>query len=610
VHSASLRRLSGKLRAASSWARDLDTDYIKVFHTPTEHGASRAYRLHRDAGVVLGTLFARQPLESGPSASGPLLSLSESDSAQIERSEGRHLISAWWGRYVAVLNDARQAVTRVIRDPSGHFPCFRTRASGLRIYFSYLGDLTEFNLRPFSVNWDHMAARLVRPGIQSRETGLLEVEELHAGECDVIRPGSTSRRVYWHPFEIAQKDLLDEPREAAKLLRATTKSCVHAWAASYPSILHRLSGGLDSSIVLGCLQDAPVLPRVTCLTYHPEPDDIQEDIDERPFARSAATRGNCRLIEIPRTPTTRLERMFEMGDFPVPMIVNGRNVEEGPLESDLARQYGATARFGGEGGDQLFFQAPIRASVGDYLWHRGLSRSALRIAWDVARAEQLSIWRVLQGGLSEGPLRAPWDPYSEVLRFAEFVTPEVLDTVTQTDSLRTRFAHPWWESSAPLPHGKLWHILWLSMPPHFYTALERKDDPERVEPLTSQPLLELALRIPTYVLAAGGKERALARQAFAHDVPPTVLQRHVKASIEGFMRRTLSNNLPFVRKTLLDGVLVDRRMLDRRRLEAALSGRGDRIASAPVSIFDYLGLEVWARRWSNPPPQKHERPYP
>ena len=575
-----------------------------------EQGASRAYRLHHDAGVVLGTLFACQPLDCGSSVSGPSSALSEGDSAAIERSEGRQLISAWWGRYVAVLNDARGAVTRVIRDPSGHLPCFRTRASGLHIYFSYLGDLTEFDMRPFSVNWDHMAARLVRPGIQSRETGLIDVEELHAGECDVIRTGATSRLFYWHPFEIARQDPFDEPLEAANLLRATAKTCIHSWAASYPSILHRLSGGLDSSIVLGCLQDAPVPPRVTCLTYYPEPDDTEEDIDERPYARSAATRANCTLIEIPRTPTTRLEQMLEMGDFPVPMIFNGRNVEEVPLERELARQYGATARFGGEGGDQLFFQAPIQASVGDSLWHRGLSRSALRIAWDVARAEQVSLWRVLQAGLSEGLFRAPWDPYSQSVRHAELVTPNVLDTVSRSDSLRTRFAHPWWESGARLPHGKRWHILWLSMPPHFYTALEGKGDPERVEPLTSQPLVELALRIPTYVLTAGGKERALARQAFARDVPAKVLQRHLKASIEGFIRRTLLSNLRFVRETLLDGVLVDRGMLDRRRLEAVLWGRGERIASAPVSLFDYLGLEVWARRWSNPSPQEPGPPYP
>ena len=168
----------------------------------------------------------------------------------------------------------------------------------------------------------------------------------------------------------------------------------------------------------------------------------------------------------------------------------------------------------------------------------------------------------------------------------------------RTDCLRARFAHPWWGSSATLPQGKLWHILWLSAPPHFYTALEQDGDPERVEPLTSQPLIELCLQIPTFILTAGGKDRGLARQAFSQDVPANVLERHFKASIEGFIRRTLLGNIRFVREMLLDGVLVRHHLLDRRRLEATLSGHSERISSAPVSVYDFLGVEVWARRWA------------
>jgi asparagine synthase (glutamine-hydrolysing) len=279
------------------------------------------------------------------------------------------------------------------------------------------------------------------------------------------------------------------------------------------------------------------------------------------------------------------------------MIFNSRNVEESTLERQLAQDYGARARFGGEGGDQLFFQSPMVASVGDSLWYRGMSRSLFRRVRDVARAEQLSVWRVLQQGISEGLLGAPWDAYGQVLQAAEFVSPEVLVTVRRSDSLQTRFRHPWFSTAASLPHGKLWHILWLSTAPHFYTALAREGDPERVEPLTSQPLTELCLQIPTFVLTTGGKDRALARQAFVQDVPGKILERQHKASIESFIRRSLLNNIQFVRETLLEGVLVQQRLLDRKLLEAALSGRHERIASAPTALFDFLGVEVWIRRW-------------
>ena len=55
--------------------------------------------------------------------------------------------------------------------------------------------------------------------------------------------------------------------EAVVSLRETTVGCEHAWASCYDGIVHNLSGGLDSSIVLSCLKSAPSRPRVTCLNY-------------------------------------------------------------------------------------------------------------------------------------------------------------------------------------------------------------------------------------------------------------------------------------------------------------------------------------------------------
>ena len=596
-HIAALQRLSNPLRLQAGWACSVDQPLIKVFHTAVSSGASRAYQLHDGGGVVLGTLFRRQPISNDSIGSKPVI-LSEGESAGIIQSQGRDLISRYWGRYVAILTDATATVTRIIRDPSGHLPCYRARVAGIRFYFSRLGDYSRLAVERLSVNWDYMAARVVFSGLQARETGLKGIEELHAGECDAIGSYGIRSEFYWHPFRIAQSPPLEDPEKAAHNLRATAKACIHAWAACYPGVLVRLSGGLDSSVVLGCLRDAPSRPRVTCVTYFPEEEDGREDGDEREYARAAACQAQCPLVEVPRTPTSRLSQMSDMGDFPVPVIFNSRNVEENALERRLAQEHGAGARLGGEGGDQLFFQSPMLASVGDYLWHRGMDRSLFRLVRDVAQAEQLSVWRVLQKGISAGLLGAAWDVHAQVLQAAEFVSTEVLVMVKRTDSLRGRFMHPWFSTAVSLPQGKLWHILWLSAAPHFYTALAREGDPERVEPLTSQPLTELCLQIPTFVLTAGGKDRALARRAFAQDVPARILERQHKASIESFIRRSLLNNIRFVRETLLEGILVQQRLLDRRPLEAALSGRHGTFAAAPTSLFDFLGVELWVRRWA------------
>jgi len=494
------------------------------------------------------------------------------------------------------VRDPLSNVVSILRDPSGHMPCFRVRCSDVYIYFSYLGDCVQLGVR-CSINWDYLRIRMVHSGLQCTETGLNEVVELQPGECDAVATGSISSTFHWHPFSIAGQESVENVNEASRLLRATVKGCIHQWAACYPSILHRLSGGLDSAIVLSCLRDAPRLPQITCVAYYPDGSDAREDMDERLYARAVAKQASCNLIEVPRSPTSRLEKMLELGCFPIPMIFNGRNVEESALERDLALAHGATARFGGEGGDQVFFQSPLRATVGDYLWHRGLRKSVFRVAWDVAQREQLNVWGVLKEGFVEGFLRSPWNPNALLFHAPQYVSPAVLDAVGKSDSLRTRFTHPWFRSSAVLPHGKLWQILWLSLSPRLYAPLDLDGDPERVEPLASQPLLELCLRMPTFILASGGEDRSLARRAFAQDVPASILARRCKGSIEGFIRRTIVSNIRFVRAMLLDGVLMREKLLERQWVELALSGRPERIADAPAALFDLLGMEAWARPW-------------
>jgi asparagine synthase (glutamine-hydrolysing) len=597
---AAMHRLSAPLRGLPPWTCDIDQGRIQVFHAGAESSSSDAFRLYDGCGVVLGTLFERDADVDLASLQGKT-TLSQSDCTRILSSRGRDLISRYWGRYVAILCDPISDIVSVLRDPSGHMPCFRTRCSGIRVYFSYLGDCVQLGMR-FSINWDYLTTRMVLFGLQCTETGLSEVAELQPGECDTIAVDTISSRFYWHPFSIANEPCVEEVDEAARQLRTTVKACVNRWAACYSDVLHRLSGGLDSSIVIGCLRDAPRRPQVTCVTYYPDAAQSGQDMDERVYARAAARQANCKLVEIPRSPTSRLEMMLGLGSFPIPMIFNGRNVEESALERQLARQHGANARFGGEGGDQIFFQSPISATVGDYIWHRGLTRSVFRIAWDVAEREQLSVWRVLKEALLDRIMRSRWDPNEHSLRAPEFVSSAALEAVTRNDSLRKRFMHPWFRSSAALPHGKLWQILWLSLSPRLYAPLDQDGDPERVEPLASQPLLELCLRIPTYILASGAEDRSLARRAFSHDVPANILARRTKGSIEAFIRQTILGNLEFVRTMLLEGVLVRENLLDRRRLELALSGRPERIAGTPACLFDFLGIEAWARRWDLPDP--------
>jgi asparagine synthase (glutamine-hydrolysing) len=125
----------------------------------------------------------------------------------------------------------------------------------------------------------------------------------------------------------------------------------------------------------------------------------------------------------------------------------------------------------------------------------------------------------------------------------------------------------------------------------------RPGDPELLAPLHSQPLIELALRIPTYVLTIGGWDRAIARRAFLNDVPRQIITRRAKGGVEEHAKLILLRNLGLVREMLLDGALASRGILDRKGLEDALSTHPTRTGGACAELLDCFAAEAWARRW-------------
>ena len=67
------------------------------------------------------------------------------------------------------------------------------------------------------------------------------------------------------------------------------------------------------------------------------------------------------------------------------------------------------------------------------------------------------------------------------------------------------------------------------------------------------------------------------------------MARHVKD--------VLGNNREFLNEFLLDGVLVNQRLLDRRKLVEAVSSTPTRDKYWAPEIFEYVGIESWARCW-------------
>ena len=562
---------------------------LAVFHCSSGAASDCVYRFGNARGVVLGKLF-----HSPTDTTGLPVSIGCDSASMVARSRGRHLAEHYWGRYVAFFRDEHSDTCRLMRDPTGGVPCFTTIHRGVRLILSSMEDAFALGIPPPSIDWRHVAARLVHPFVQTRQTDLVGVSEVQPGECLVLNGERESAERVWHPARIALEDPIEDVMDAIGQVRRTVQQCVDEWASCYPGILHLLSGGLDSAVVLACLQRSPSKPRVVCLNHF----DASLEGDERRYARLAASRHDCTLIEAEYDVSgTELESLLGMDRTPrICGLVNHLITRRAELVA--AREHDADALFGGGGGDQLFHQGATRVAAADYVHRHALGRRFPGTVLAMAYAEDLTFWEVLRSSLWRGLIRRRADPLSGVGEHREFLSPGLLEAVICDGGL----VNPVLEGEPALCQGKMEHVLALSQPVAGSPLWTGSWAPDAVNPLLSQPLIELCLRIPTYVLCAAGHDRAVERRAFERDVPSEIVWRRDKGGTTDSLTRLLERNAAFVRELLLDGILVKKGFLVRQKLERFFAHPYSYLTPGAMEIVDdYLGAEVWLRQWESVP---------
>lgn len=579
--------LIGKvLRAPGGWSSQLRHPGLAVICSGVKRGRLENYTLDGEQGVVLGTLFERG--SDVPIASDGLRS---NKTNAILDSKGRALIDSYWGRYVAFLQEGSSRTLRIIRSPTGEIDCLMIVNDRVRIYFSSMLAFPLIELISGTINWNYVRTYLGGHIYESRETGLIEVTRVIHGECLEVNPEGMQRSYYWNPFDVIRSGLVEDADEASLLLRNTLLNCTNAWASLHKNLLHFLSGGLDSSILLGCLHKATKRPNIICFNIRSVGD---QSSDERRFARIAAEFSGHSLVEAETDEQFTLDRLFPALprlEIPADNIIGmaGQRVV-----AEAVRDYAIDGYVMGRGGDQILYQGLLRFTYTDYLLRHGPGLGALRTAIDVARRESDSLSGVLFGRKSYSPMRA-----LESTRLTPgLLKPEVLTLARDSDLA----LHPWFEKSAGVSPGKWWHVWCLStsMGEDMYGPSATESEPELILPLVSQPMVEACLRIPTYVLSTGCQDRALARRSFRGIVPAEILERFEKGAVYSKSRALVTDNIRLARELLLDGNLVNNQILDRKKVEEVLTGKATKAVGQGSDLLRYIATEWWINSWAGP----------
>jgi asparagine synthase (glutamine-hydrolysing) len=527
-------------------------------------GTDETHCLSADGCLLVGQAFtpSNTRLNALPSA----------QRAPRDAVELRSWLDGIWGNFVLFFGSADRA--SVYRDPSGSVPAHRCGSTPEAMFASDAEFAARMDLLgepvvdlQFAVHW------LQFPFLRTRRTGVQGVVEVLPGMLHTRVQGEEWSEIpSWRPATFLKRNqAILEADEAAARLRELALAVVPVQAKSDGAVL-QLSGGLDSSIVAACLaRSGRELPCITFATR-------SADGDERAYARAVASAFELPLLETAETEQSALEPLSRPNFRPPPnpLIV--------PFECAIARaaeEWDASLLIDGAGGDNLFCYITSAAPVIDALRWRGVHEAFVALA-DIAGRARCTWWDVARAAG-----RRLWSRHPRWKEDRSFIRPGVL--------LKRPEPHPWLDGLGWTPPGKREHVEALVHIQHFLDR--RGSDIPVLHPLMAQPLLELCLRIPSWLWMRGGRDRAIARDAFGGLVPSSVLQRRSKGSLQGAFHRSFRRLHDAMRDLLISGELVAAGIIDPNLLNVTFEGSDWTRDDMQLRISELVAVELWLRSW-------------
>lgn len=599
---ACLERLTTDARR---WSVACEAPGLLAMHVEhDQRHAWKSYSLHGKSGVILGQLFDRRSEDHTRSRE---VRFDASETSRVIDTAGQHLLDHYWGSYLAILSNEGYR-RHILRDPIGTLPCYHVRHAGLDLFFSHLEDCLRLVPLSLTVNGNYLAQWLLFSGVRTDATGLQNVTQLPRGERLTISPTARSSALVWDPTAFAAGPDLQKPDEAARALRSTVQYVVDVWASRFARIALKLSGGLDSSILAGCLAHSPSASEVIYLNLVANGAGVRHlpgvaaDMamkaravaasgDERYYAQLVAQRWNRPLIVRPRDVSMDLNRLRRVPLGVAPALYF-TVMELDDAAQELIASHGIDGFFSGQGGDAVLLATLQPLGSIDHAFRHRVTADLWRHIVASSLLSRDSIWSVLAKTIKHGLLR---QPYCEPLRILD--RPTLLDqrllanlSEEDFDSSPARLAR-----QSSLPPGKKNHVRGVANAFYNY-VFDAAERAEHVDPLNSQPVWELMLSIPTETLLMNGIDRGLARHAFADVLPTEIRKRRTKGTGTLFYQEVVRRNRHALLSQLESGALVREGFLDRHELTKCLGSDEPSLHVPPGVILTYLAAEIWLQQ--------------
>jgi asparagine synthase (glutamine-hydrolysing) len=503
-------------------------------------------------------------------------------------SAGPLAIRSLVGDFAFVLWDSREGRLTAARDALGVKSLYwHRRGSRLTLAshldcFEQVGYDREF-ISEFLVGLPAATTRTVYPG----------VSRLAAGHLLVAQGNQAATEPYWDAADFMGRNEGIEPGEAVGEFRRLFGEAVAAQLDDRSPAWSQLSGGLDSSSVVGMAARLAAEGRVPPLRGSVTVVDSLSEGDETRYSDAVIAAHPLANVQLRDYGAWQQDEvgppMFAEPRVFLPFFARDRAMCRTVIDD------GATVMLSGFGSDS--YLAGPHSYLAD-LVARGRFAEAARCLVDLAVVSRRSVYEMAFENVMVplGPrwLRR-WRP-SPVAQVPRWIDPDF----ARWGRLPERMAGSGPSAGRGIFEGQLATELGT-----IDLALERGVFDEGLEvryPFLHRPLVEFAISLPIAMRVRPGRQKWILREALGDLLPPVVRERRGKGGIDGRIVWSLSKERSLLDRLVADSRLVELGCVDRAALASALAAAraGDIWSVGP--LFATLALETWlavrSGRWS------------
>jgi asparagine synthase (glutamine-hydrolysing) len=426
------------------------------------------------------------------------------------------------GMFGLALWDRRSRTCILARDRAGIKPLYFCESGGRLVFGSEIKAILASGLVERAIDleaFDHYLSFLYTPRDRSIFAG---IRKLPPGHLLTWREGRVALRPYWQ--RPAVESFHGTEAEASDQLRAVLADAVRAHLVSDVPLGAFLSGGIDSSLVVGLMAAAADRPVKTFSIGFDEP-----AFDELEHARRVATHFGTDHHELVVRPDALaiLDALIEHFDEPF----GDSSAVPTWYVCEMARRH-VTVVLSGDGGDELF------GGYDRYLPHPRVAAFDRVALPGVRRAASLAWPRLPHGAYGKNFLRhAARDARGRYLDAIAFYQPDEKRALLSPDLLRGLGAYEA-ERDLGSRFDRFAALSWPSqmmafdfetyLPEDVLTKVDRMSMAHSLEsrvPLLDNEVIAFAASLPDSFKIARGERKRILRRAARHLLPPETLNR-------------------------------------------------------------------------------------